>query len=276
MRRVVLAALILAFFTINAGTLTAMGSFQPKGPTVFVDPGDIVMYKGQTITIRVRVFNLTAVSVPDPAFPLYKIPLGNLYGFDITLHWDTTYFSYVLYSEVPYLPVEDWPDGVLYEPVSEIANLVDQIQGTYNLAFSSISDPDRYPYPYIPPAFNKPDDNSTIFVIGFTAIKVGTTKFGLPIAEVNLADNSSRPIGRSQAGAPIYLYALNATVRVKIPGDVDGNGIVATADLGPFSLSYGSVRLGPRWNPMCNFNNDNKVDISDLYLLGKNFGKSES
>ncbi|NIR87560.1 hypothetical protein GWO13_08405 [Candidatus Bathyarchaeota archaeon] len=34
-------------------------------------------------------------------------------------------------------------------------------------------------------------------------------------------------------------------------------------------------KLGyPNWNPECDFNRDGKVDASDLFDLGKNYGKS--
>jgi len=270
MRRNLLIGSILVFVLLNAVIITTKASFPTRGPSVFVDPQNVVMYEGQTLTIRVRVFNLTAVWVPDPAFPTYKIPLGNLYGFDMVLTWDILYFSYVLNSAEPYVPVEWYPDGILHEPYTEVANTV--TSGRYNVAEASIID--EGPPPIIPDPFNNPG-NSTVFLIKFKAIKTGTTSLQLPIAELHLTDNASRRIGRDQNGDPIYLYSYSATVRIKIPGDVDGNGAVASADLSIFRQAYGSTIGQPRWNSMCNFNDDTKIDVLDLFKLGDNFGKSE-
>lgn len=57
-------------------------------------------------------------------------------------------------------------------------------------------------------------------------------------------------------------------------GDVDGDGDVDTSDLSVMSNAYGSRNSIPNWNPNCDFNKDNKVDISDLFNIGKNYGKS--
>lgn len=270
MRRNLLLGAILVFVLLNAIIMTTQASFPTVGPSVFVDPQNVVMYEGQTLTIRVRVFNLTAVWVPDPAYPLYKIPLGNLYGFDMVLTWDTLYFSYVLGSAEPYVPVEFYADGILHEPTTEVTNTV--TPGRYNVAEASIID--EGPPPIIPDPFNNPG-NSTVFLIKFTAIKRGTTYLQLPIADLQLSDNATRRIGRNQNGDPTYLFSYSATVRIKLPGDIDGNGVVTSADLSIFKQAYGSTIGQPRWNSMCNFNDDTKINVLDLFKLGDNFGKSE-
>jgi hypothetical protein len=86
-------------------------------------------------------------------------------------------------------------------------------------------------------------------------------------------------------------YDFNATnnvfvdgnVTVRLLGDVNGDGIVNLADyyavtvafgsFGPNYLSPGSLP-SPNWNPDCDFNQDNKVDLKDLYIVAMNFGET--
>jgi len=64
------------------------------------------------------------------------------------------------------------------------------------------------------------------------------------------------------------------TVLVTIFGDVDGDGAVGTSDLIVFSEAYGSEPGDPNWNPYCDLNGDDKIDILDLANLSKNHGKT--
>jgi len=77
--------------------------------------------------------------------------------------------------------------------------------------------------------------------------------------ELDLADNSF----------------TDDTVRVTIPGDVDGNGVVNGSDLFEMDNAYGSSPSEPSWDANCDTNTDNIVDVYDLYLTGKNYGQSE-
>jgi hypothetical protein len=37
--------------------------------------------------------------------------------------------------------------------------------------------------------------------------------------------------------------------------------------------AYGSAAGSPNWNPACDLNGDGKVDVKDLAILAKNYGK---
>jgi len=63
--------------------------------------------------------------------------------------------------------------------------------------------------------------------------------------------------------------------RVKIIGDVNGDGKIDASDLSDFSEAYGATFGIPNWNPSCDFNTDNKVEVSDLINLGKNYGEAD-
>ncbi|MCW4052447.1 MAG: dockerin type I domain-containing protein, partial [Candidatus Bathyarchaeota archaeon] len=66
----------------------------------------------------------------------------------------------------------------------------------------------------------------------------------------------------------------DVTVFITIAGDVDGNGTVDNSDLFELSQAYGSEPGDSNWDPYCDFNGDDKVDILDVANLGKNHGKT--
>ncbi len=39
--------------------------------------------------------------------------------------------------------------------------------------------------------------------------------------------------------------------------------------------AYGSVPDHPKWDPICDINNDEKVDLKDYYIACKNYGKAD-
>lgn len=66
------------------------------------------------------------------------------------------------------------------------------------------------------------------------------------------------------------------TVEVRIPGDINGDGIVDIYDAIVFG-SYFGLQLGENgWNPNADLNNDGKIDIFDMVIVGSYFGKSGS
>jgi PKD repeat protein len=66
-------------------------------------------------------------------------------------------------------------------------------------------------------------------------------------------------------------------VRVKIMGDINGDGRVDITDVAMVSASFGSY-IGPpphlRWNLACDLDGDGKVDIIDHARVSANYGKS--
>ncbi|MDH7563597.1 MAG: hypothetical protein QHH24_01760 [Candidatus Bathyarchaeota archaeon] len=56
-------------------------------------------------------------------------------------------------------------------------------------------------------------------------------------------------------------------------GDVDKNGIVELTDYLLTALAFGSKEDYGRWDPRCDLDNNGKVDIADIYIVRKNYGK---
>jgi len=62
-------------------------------------------------------------------------------------------------------------------------------------------------------------------------------------------------------------------VKIRIPGDVNGDGTVNILDCIAASNSFGSTPTDPRWNRFCDINRDKKVNILDMIRISSNFGK---
>jgi subtilisin family serine protease len=64
------------------------------------------------------------------------------------------------------------------------------------------------------------------------------------------------------------------TVQVKIPGDVNGDNKVDARDLTQLIQVFGSKSGDSNWNPNADINQDGQINVMDLQLLGKNYGKT--
>jgi hypothetical protein len=63
-------------------------------------------------------------------------------------------------------------------------------------------------------------------------------------------------------------------VRVRMPGDINGDGIVDISDIAMAAKAFGSYPGHPRWNPEADLNSDGVVDIVDIATIATNFGKT--
>jgi hypothetical protein len=122
---------------------------------LYVDPSTVtgIAPNGQ-FTLNVKIANVT-----------------NLYAFDIKFSWDPAILKHV--SHEAKVPVDTYPGGVLYSPVQPVKNTVNDAQGYYNLAFSSMNPA---------PSFN---GSGTIFTITLKVLAYG--KSALAFTSVKLA-----------------------------------------------------------------------------------------
>jgi parallel beta-helix repeat protein len=63
-------------------------------------------------------------------------------------------------------------------------------------------------------------------------------------------------------------------VKVRILGDINGDGKVDIRDLSIVASAFGETPERPRWDERADINKDGKVDIRDISIVAKNFGKS--
>jgi hypothetical protein len=66
---------------------------------------------------------------------------------------------------------------------------------------------------------------------------------------------------------------INGIVKVKIPGDINGDDSVDILDALLASAAYGSRPGDPNWNPEADLNGDGIVNILDLIMLSMHFGQ---
>jgi len=59
-----------------------------------------------------------------------------------------------------------------------------------------------------------------------------------------------------------------------VPGDVNLDGVVNWKDLWIILIAMCSYPGNPRWNPSCDLNHDNKIDLKDLFIALRNYGKT--
>jgi hypothetical protein len=64
------------------------------------------------------------------------------------------------------------------------------------------------------------------------------------------------------------------TIRVRMPGDLNMDGKVDGRDIAIASIAFGSFPEHPRWKPIADENEDNRIDVTDIALVCKNFGKT--
>jgi hypothetical protein len=63
------------------------------------------------------------------------------------------------------------------------------------------------------------------------------------------------------------------TLKVTIPGDLNGDFKVSLSDLVLLANAYGSKIGDTRWNPNADINGDGRVSLSDLVILAKHYGQ---
>jgi len=147
--------------TGNSNTVSSE-PFPTNRPVLFLDPDVIERDVGVDFTVGVKIFNLTDAAYTDPQNKVY--PLGNLYGVGMNLTWDPSVLEYV--SHLVKIPVDDYPDGVLYYPTTVWEDNLNIDAGWYKMAHSS-SNP--------APPFNNPGQNNTVFEITFRAKNAGSS-----------------------------------------------------------------------------------------------------
>jgi len=66
---------------------------------------------------------------------------------------------------------------------------------------------------------------------------------------------------------------VDGSVKIKMLGDLNGDGIINIYDLRILAKAYGSKSGDARWNEDADLYKDGKINIYDLIYIGRNYGK---
>ena len=73
---------------------------------------------------------------------------------------------------------------------------------------------------------------------------------------------------------PLDITNQNVFARAHV-GDIDGDGLVSVVDLTIVSLAYGNFKGEPGYNPVADINEDDIVDMRDLYIVARHLGETD-
>lgn len=147
--------------------------------------GDPIPIPETQFTVTVKIYNVTS-----------------LYGFDLKFRWNTTFLAYISHSVR--VPKDTYLDGVLWDPILQLADEVNASAGTYWIAYASM---------YPAPSFN---GTSTVFIMAFEVINQPYDhETGGPNVDPidTILDFSSTDLA-AEGGDPIPHSVESATIRI--------------------------------------------------------------
>lgn len=161
--------ILLIFLTIRPPSVSVTTTQSSAGTSsttaiLSVEPPSIVnrtMEPGKNFSINLTLSNVTL-----------------LYGLDVNFKWDPELLEYV--DHTTKIPVEDYPEGILHEPILKLKDDADAIAGTLQVAYACM-------HPAQP--FN---GTGEIFKVTFEVKDFGSCV--LEIVRSDLSDNQGTPI----------------------------------------------------------------------------------
>ncbi len=189
--------IVAANFAVVTTSQKVQGSpitFPTEWPSVYVYPETVVADVGDLVNVSIVVFNLTDAKVPDPDNPILQRSLGNLYGFDIQLAWNSTILRYV--SHTVTVPLESFPNpippspypGILHNPIFELVNQIDE---TASIPGSEPGTMAWVAYAAFPPAAVS-NGNGTFLTMTFEVMQNGSSP--VRFTGVALSDKDGNPL----------------------------------------------------------------------------------
>ena len=169
----------------------------------------------------------------------------NLYRFDFKLFYNTTILDGLKATEGPFLK----SFGDTFAAKLEIDDAYNATHGRVWVVVVLLA-----------PALSA-NGSGTLASLKFKAATKGNLTFKLHDTE--LGDKQAKPIAH---------YATDSIIKIVIPGDVNGDGIVDTRDIVEICAIYGSRRGDPKYKPNMDINCDGTINIYDVVIACANYG----
>ena len=232
---------------------------------------------------------------------VYLLPGSNT---TLTFIWNTTGISFGNYTISAF--AEPVPGEIDIEDNTFIDGVV-EILWQHDVALIDVSPSQTWVYQSRTVKFNvtvtnKGDFIENVTIILYYNISAGETIGNETIDNLLLNENRTVTLVWITTGViPCRNYTITAVaniayldadptdntladgkVKVRILGDINGDGKVDIRDIGSVAKAFGSFGSDlypgspprPNWNPDCDMNGDNKIDIRDIAAAARNFGKT--
>ena len=246
---ILVATIIKAPFALNLTTSTeTVVKVEPSLIELGNATGDPIPIPGTQFTVTVKTYNVT-----------------DLYGFDLKFRWNTTFLAYISHSVR--VPKDTYLDGVLWNPILQLADEVNASAGTYRIAYASM-DP--------APSFN---GTGTVFTMTFEVMNqpydyetggpnVDPLDIILDFSRTDLAAKGGDPIPHGVESATIRIWEKRSelptkpTLRVE-PTEVENIPTGKTFDINIWIIGIGSQYDVQSFNITLNFNST-LVEATDI------------
>ena len=223
---------------------------------------------------------------------VYLLPESNT---TLTFTWNTTSIPLGNYT------IKAVADPVPYETDIEDNTFVDgivEIFWQHDVALIDVSPSRTWVYESRTVTFNVTARNEGDFTENMTITLYYNITSGEVIGEetiVNLLPGENRTVTlvwNTTGVTPCFNYTITAVatidtpdndpaddtltdgkVKVRILGDINGDGKVDIKDIRAVAKAFGSYPGHERWNPDLDFSNDGKIDMRDIRMVSKHFGE---
>jgi hypothetical protein len=198
------------------------------------------------------------VAVSDPEVAKHPLEVGESFSVNVTIELVNDLFLWQagLTFNATVLEALSFEEGTFLRLGGStlwVNGSIDNINGVINYHASSLTG-----------TATGVSGNGTLGTMTFRVRRFGRS--ALHLINVILLNSSLCEI----AGIVLQDYAL----RIKIPGDINGDDMNNAFDLFELGKAYGSMLGSPKWNEEADINKDNVIDTGDLTWLNRYYGET--
>lgn len=215
-------------------------------PTLLISASDgmRVYVEPETSVVVVYAPFKVNVSVAD-------VPLPGVWSYEFELHYNNT----LLEATKAEVPPDHWLRPSLNSSYIFVVDpgTINQTQGYVSFAVTLLGpEPDK-------------TGNGTLVTVTFRAEEMGSSN--ITISHIILIRSGCGPWMSDE------FNVYEGFVEVVLP-DFDQDGTVDIPDFAILTQAFGSGPSHERWNPICDVNRDSKINIVDVAITAKAYGKT--